>query len=67
LNYKFTTINYGLAIINYMLIILIINKLHLIYRLWMKLMVVDRLHPLWMKSEILWTKMIYDDDVDECL
>jgi hypothetical protein len=35
----------------------------------MKLMVVDGLHPLWMKSEISWTKVIHhddDDDNDEC-
>jgi hypothetical protein len=31
----------------------------------MKLMVVDGLHPLWMKSEISWTKSIHDDN-DEC-
>jgi hypothetical protein len=31
---------------------LITNKLHVIYRLWMKWMVVDELHPLWMKGEI---------------
>ncbi len=68
--YGLTIINYGLAIINYILIRLIINKLHVIYRLWMKLIVVDGLHPFWMKHEISSTKLIYDDDVDdvdECL
>jgi hypothetical protein len=33
-------------------------------------MVADELHPIWMKSEILWTKFIHDDDDgndnDEC-
>jgi hypothetical protein len=31
----------------------------------MKWMVVDELHPLWMKSEILWTKFVHDDDGDD--
>jgi hypothetical protein len=30
-------------------------------------MVADELHPLWMKSDISWTKFIHDDDDgDEC-
>jgi hypothetical protein len=36
----------------------------------MKWMVVNELHPLWMKSKISWTKFIHDDDDgddnDEC-
>jgi hypothetical protein len=28
-------------------------------------MVADELHPLWMKSENLWTKFIHDDDDDD--
>jgi hypothetical protein len=28
-------------------------------------MVVDEHHPLWMKSELSWTKFIHDDDYDD--